>query len=411
MSDITPIGEIKGLPLFMGSSPSTIQDLFEQGEDVFYVLGYEGVEVKEGTTTKKVSRTALYQVKKNLVGYSQLVVPDGPLGLNLELANKAVFLLPEIPWEMEQMMSNFFHKAYELHGTESILLLTYDETFLDSDTPELGWGLIAPPQENTAASCHYEIDETVMAMKGENESIVGSAHSHPDMKAYFSTTDHKDQAEWDGLHITYGWAKGKPDEHYIEMIQGGKQWPYDASDIFASPPKPALDTTEKVDQLLENVKKKAFSNTTSQNWQTPSGSGAGGSGIRDNYKSTALSKPNKKNRPMVLPKDAPSPDTSILIGVIPDDSMDTKAVVKCPLCNLALIKPAIGSGRCYGCRGFLAFTCETIEEFYQRYITANNIDSLPELNPAESTRPIHFIMKNGNVGTVSPDVRTDAAKK
>lgn len=411
MSDTIPVlGTLKNLPLYLGTSPSTVEQILAEGVDLFYIIGYEGFEVKDGSTVKKITRPSIYLVTKNLVGVIQIPVSDHFLGINQAIKEDAVFMLPPIPWEMERKMSDFFHRAFLLHGTESVLLLVYDEDFVDTDTPELGWGIIAPPQENTSVSCHYDIDETVLAAKLPSQSLIGSAHSHPEMTAYFSTTDHKDQADWDGLHITYAWKKGKPDEHYIEMVQNGKQFQFNPEDIFAFPPAPDLEIAEEVDQWLTSVKKKSYtggSSNTPGNYPNTAGTNTAVKA----YQNTALRTPNKRNRPILLPKGGPSPDSAIFIGMIRDDALVTNETVECPLCGVGLIDPSIKAGRCFGCRSFLAFEAENIHEYYARYIAANNHVDIPEINPDKAKKPIYFCFKQNGTLTIGADVRTQSAKK
>jgi hypothetical protein len=67
--------------------------------------------------------------------------------------------------------------------------------------------------------------------------IVGSVHSHPQMPAYASGTDHEDQADFDGLHITYGWqsnvANGATQYHF-ELQISGTAYSLKAEDVFES---------------------------------------------------------------------------------------------------------------------------------------------------------------------------------
>lgn len=403
---VPQLGTMLDLPVFMGKSATSIMDLFQGGLDMFFILGYEGFEYKEDNITKKSSRSALYLVMKNLVGYSITPASDQVLELNQMLKPDAFFSLPKIPWELQERMAAFFHKVYELHGTESVLLLIYDENYLGSEDPSAGWGCIAPKQENTSGSCNYEIDEEVMALKSDSQTIVGSIHSHPGMDAFFSHTDHKDQAEWDGLHITIGWKHNKPDEYHIEMIMGRRPWTYQPESVFATPPKPALEESGVVDQWLENVTKKASASIAAGN-----STATRSSSVRD-YSQTQFKRPDKRGRPIIVPAGAPGPDVSVMIGTVPSDAYETATRYDCVLCGCSIIEYCLTTMRCFGCSSFIALESETIDEFYARYVQFHNIDGVTDLNPDEGTRPIYMFYKNPDgVLKWSHDLRTEEAKK
>lgn len=402
------IGEIQEIPVFLGTSPNSLDDLFDAGFDTFFLIGYEAIESRNAQNqVTKSARSALYMIRKNLVGYTQLPVSDQMLKLNQQLNPDGILLLPQIPWEMREKMSQFFHRAFELHGTESVLLLVYDDNFRESDNPSDGWGCIVPEQENTSGSCFYEINEKVMALKSPSQDIVGSVHSHPMMDAFFSGTDHKDQVDWDGLHITYGWKKNTADEYHIEMFQNGKTYQYKAEDIFALPPIPVLDDGGDIDQWLENVTKKATPAIT----QGGGGTHSTGHGVK-NYEATTLKRPDRRGRTITVPKDGPSPSTSILITTVPDDALASEQRFECILCGCTLIDHPIKKMRCYGCKSFIAYESETIEDFHNRYIAEHKMPSMDELNPHIATRPIHFFYRQPQgPPTWSVDLRSEAAKK
>lgn len=409
--EVPQLGELGGFPLYLGDHPKAIEILFEQGEDFFYIIGSEAFEIQgANNTVKKATKASLFVVRKNLVGYSIVPVNDNVLGISQEVKSSAVFTLPQIPWELQVKMSSFFHKAFEVHGTEAVLILTYDENFLDTEDPGQGWGCLSPKQSNTPHACHYNIDEDVMAAKPEHVTIVGSMHSHPEMTAYFSGTDHNDQADWDGIHITIGWPKGKTykDDYHIEMIQGGESWSYKAEDIFAAPPLPKTpDTAETVDGWMTNVSRKTHTVTGG----THHGIYGGGTG---GHKSpTPNPRPPRKHRMITLPKDAPDPQTNILITAVPDEkAAGNGTAAKCLACGLNLISFAIEQGRCYGCGSFVALESETIEQYHARYEATNGGSSHSDaINPAKATKPIIFLYENGDSIKWGSDVRHASTKK
>lgn len=409
------IGEIKGLPLYLGTSVYSVEKLIEAGEDLFFIIGYEPYEHKgENNVVKKSARATIYEVRKNLVGFVIQPVSDTKIGVNQQLGVSSTIQLPKIPWELREKMSEFFHKVYKLHGTESILLLTYDETYLNSDDPGKGWGCIAPKQSNTSHDCHYEIDESVHAQKGETEFIVGSAHSHPNMSAYFSGTDHKDQVDFDGIHITYGWKGNGPDEYHIELYMAGNQFPYRPEDIFAQPPLPELEVEEEIDKWIEVVSKKAAVATTSSgtSWNGGHGYINTGTNFKAPTTSSQLGALVRTTRNLVIPPGCPSPSENTLIGTVSDEALSKDMLVNCILCNLPLVVNAIENMSCYGCGSFIALESENIDQFVDRF--AERHKNIPEaIDPLKATKPIIFVWKNPENGTVGfgTDVRSAAAKK
>lgn len=180
------------------------------------------------TTTKYAPK--LFKVVSNFVGRS-VAVSDDPLPESFTgLQEECVYNLPLIPYQMVQKLDEFFRLVHAKHGTESIVLLTFDHTKEGSD----GWGVLVPEQTNTAAHCNYNA-ESVLDIKPEDAIIVGSVHSHPEMPAYASGTDHADQADFDGIHITYGWQRSVNNgatQYHMELQMSGKNFKMDPEDVF-----------------------------------------------------------------------------------------------------------------------------------------------------------------------------------
>ena len=209
---------------------------------------------------------AIVKVTKNLIG--RVVAPStdpfGPeyFGVDPEV----LYSMPPIPMELVNKMDEFFRLVYAQHGTESILLLTFDDANPNSSD---SWGILVPKQENTSVHCKYDPD-SVAELKPFNLSIVGSVHSHPDMAAYASGTDHEDQADFDGIHITYGWQKSVNNgatQYYMEMQMAGTAYKLDPSDVFQST-KEIKDPDPEVVEWTKNVSKKALPPYTGGTQQT-----------------------------------------------------------------------------------------------------------------------------------------------
>lgn len=197
---------------------------------------------------------AIFKVVKNLVGRTVSLSTDDFGSTYVGMEEEATYQLPFIPRTLVDKMDEFFRLVHAQHGTESILLLTFDESNPNSSD---SWGVLVPKQENTSVHCKYDPD-SVAELKPFHLSIVGSVHSHPDMPAYASGTDHEDQADFDGLHITYGWQKsvnGGATQYYIEMQMAGKAYKLSPEDVF-QPHNIVKDPDPEVVKWTENVSKK-----------------------------------------------------------------------------------------------------------------------------------------------------------
>jgi hypothetical protein len=162
--------------------------------------------------------------------------------------------MPAIPFTIVNKLDEFFRLVDAQHGTESIVLLTFDPSKNDSS----GWGILVPEQTNTSVHCKYDA-ESIAEIKPEHIMIVGSVHSHPKMAAYASGTDHEDQADFDGLHITFGWqasVNGGATQYHIEMQMAGQAWTLKPEDVFESftitkaPDPEVVEWTSKVKKAV-----------------------------------------------------------------------------------------------------------------------------------------------------------------
>lgn len=238
-----------GLPCFMADRDN-IEDIVENlGFNIYYLICNlaedRKVETKSypntstaasvpSVTTSYVTdlSTKIVKVINNFVGRAITVIDDEDIYDFAAVRETAEYNLPAIPYTMVEKLDEFFRLVEAQHGTESIVLLTFDPNKTDSS----GWGVLVPEQVNTSVHCKYDA-ESVVDLKPEHVMIVGSVHSHPGMAAYASGTDHADQADFDGIHITFGWQKsvnGGATQYHIEMQMGGSTWTLKPEDVFES---------------------------------------------------------------------------------------------------------------------------------------------------------------------------------
>lgn len=234
-----------GVPCFMADRDNMEEIIENLGFNIYYMIcntavdrkietknvGYNSAPTSTTTTWVTDLSTNIVKVVNNFVGRSVSIVKDEDL-YDFEVTREtAEYTLPPIPHDIVVKLDEFFRLVDAQHGTESIVLLTFDPEF--EGRPE-GWGVLVPEQVNTSVHCKYD-SESIVDQKPDHVMIVGSVHSHPNMAAYASGTDHADQADFDGIHITYGWQKsvnGGATQYHIEMQIGGNAWTLKPEDVF-----------------------------------------------------------------------------------------------------------------------------------------------------------------------------------
>lgn len=178
---------------------------------------------------------ALFKVIYNEIGYSVTEVhADALESIDLTPIKEGFgFVLPKIPKELLDRVDQFLRLVDEKQRSEAIVLLTFDPLSVDNagNFEPKGWGVLVPDQVNTAAHCKYD-QTTIIDDKPDHVMIVGSIHSHPQMSAYASGTDHEDQSDFDGIHITFGWRGNGPTEYYIEYQMQNRAWRMFPDQVF-----------------------------------------------------------------------------------------------------------------------------------------------------------------------------------
>jgi len=123
-----------------------------------------------------------------------------PLNQDLEFqAPKCDLKIPPPTREIFSPVIRFFHEIYQLYHSEAAVLLHFNMT-------EKVWAFTVPEQTASAAHVHYEMTDRLPGFR-----CVGTMHSHGHMGASHSHVDTRDEAEFDGLHITIGSLTKFPD--------------------------------------------------------------------------------------------------------------------------------------------------------------------------------------------------------
>jgi hypothetical protein len=384
-----------GVPCFLADRSDICEVVESLGFQIYYLIANELEEVKPsststttavgGTTTSSYTNTSTYPysyinsagsrvydyagssyyhkpvepvVKKNgrifkvinnFVGRCVCASDDEMPDNFLQLKEACDYHMPLMPFELVEKMDEFFRLVHTQHGTESIVILTYDTTKEGSD----GWGVLVPTQTNTASHCKYDAD-SIAEIKPDHVMIVGSVHSHPDMPAYASGTDHQDQADFDGIHITYGWQKSANNgatQYHIELQMGGETYVLSPEQVFedyqlkkdpdpevvrwseqvkkAHPPHQAGDLTYSAHHYP--IRQDSLSLGRDVLPSPPSGP-TGGSSTKPKYQEFV----SKLNLP---------PNSLVFVEIRPDTLMD----YYCPSCEFELSDYDFTAGRCCIC--------------------------------------------------------------
>lgn len=335
-----------GAPCFLANSLNICDKIESLGFQIYYLLAHKAKTTTANTTYKAgVASTTtqnttyhsqLFKVVNNFVGRAICEVEEDFGSELISFKEEAHYTMPSIPRIIIDKLDEFFRLIHAKHGTESIVLLTYDTT---KEGPE-GWGILVPEQTNTPAHCKYDPD-SIVDLKEDHIMIVGSVHSHPEMPAYASGTDHSDQADFDGLHITYGWQKSVSNgatQYHLELQMSGTSYTLTVDDVFENtvvhkePDPEVLMWSDKVKKAFPPQPPLAGVTTTSDFHQatqvtTPQGYIPGGS-----------RKVEKRNQ--VIPF-----DTNIYDGVIAAE-IDISGIntMICPSCYLSIFKTDIYQG-------------------------------------------------------------------
>lgn len=336
-----------GAPCFLADDIDICNSIESLGFQIYYLIGYKAITTSNTTTYKPGTpsvttqnttyKSKLYKVVNNFVGRA-ISESEEDFGEGIvALQEEAQYTMPAIPNIIIKKLDEFFRLVHAQHGTESIVLLTYDITKEGSD----GWGILVPEQTNTSTHCSYDPD-SIVDFKNDDVLIVGSVHSHPEMPAYASGTDHNDQADFDGVHITYGWQKSVSNgatQYHLELQMSGNSYKLNIEDVFEDillskdPDPEVLAWSEKVKKALPPQHQLA--GVTESQITIPTAT-TGTTALE--FTLGGRRKPPKRD--MVIPF-----DTKIYNGVIAAEvDISGNSNMICPSCLIALFKTEIYQG-------------------------------------------------------------------
>lgn len=373
LDDLNYFWAMDGLPVFYADRHD-IEDIIEDlGFSIYYLVcniaedkevkstiysppssnnnpsySYNNFSTSPTTTTTITTEktTSVVKVVNNIVGRAVSQV-TGEIADLAAVRETAEYNLPGIPLEIVNKLDDFFRLVDAQHGTEAIVLLTFDPAKKDSS----GWGVLVPEQNNTSVHCNYNPD-SVVEDKPDDVLIVGSVHSHPGMAAYASGTDHADQADFDGIHITYGWQKsvnGGATQYYIEMQMSGNSWTLKPEDVFEGyttnkdPDPEVVGWSSKVKKALPPTGGSAFPAVSQQSIQTRASSEKT-LHQQVTLGSTQVGTTKSGNSSCIIP-DVKDKTPHIIVAELDPRSKD----IICPSCDYSMSDYDLTSGSCPIC--------------------------------------------------------------
>lgn len=330
-----------GMWTFFAYGENAAYDIMEDYPDIsmFYLMG---------SHEKNDGEAVLYKVSRSIMGWaisSAGSMPKTYMGL-APIKTEARYALPPLPLILVEKVDTFFRKVAKDLGTEAIVLLTIDPLTME-------WGVLVPSQSNTAAHCNYD-PQSIIEDKPDHVMIVGSIHSHPEMNAYASGTDHHDQETFDGLHITFGYPKTKASTEFYAEMQFGARYTLDINYVFEKV-EPSLDFPE-LDSWSARVNKapptvKPLGATTTPNTTSPlsnstqTTTGASSSSPKI-FRSKMLEHLDDRNH---RPFGCPNPNEHTLVVELTGNEHD------CPVCNSKIDQNTLRHYKCWHCHTYFLF--------------------------------------------------------
>jgi hypothetical protein len=137
---------------------------------------------------------------------------------------------PKLGVSALEFVVGFFGKVFELHASESIVLLLWS---LDRQR----YKLLVPEQEASVWESYagsrspLDVRYTVPVLP-RRHLLLGSIHCHGDIGAYSSSTDRHDERYRDGVHAIVGHVHREPPSFHVELAVDGHRFPLEFDDLF-----------------------------------------------------------------------------------------------------------------------------------------------------------------------------------
>ena len=169
-------------------------------EGICYIIAKGGVYLKKDTgLISSITKVEKLSFLKNLIPEVKINIP--PISLDLFMQIRL-----------------FFRAVYRQYKSEAIVLLYFNEEKQE-------YKIVAPFQYVSHAYLEYEPN-----FHEDGFKLVGSIHSHANFSAFHSGIDHRDEASFDGLHITIGDVNKKRFSVSIEVVVNNNRFPQQSED-------------------------------------------------------------------------------------------------------------------------------------------------------------------------------------
>ena len=207
----------------------SIPIVFKKADGKYYYYSDPLVEAKDAISIVIGPSNGLFRYANAMFDITKEITKE--IKDASEVKTQAIFELPAVNYQTYRQVLAFLRAVYEKHKSEGAVLLT-----LNRNQPLLSqeYKVVVPTQVVGYSTVDYkDIDQIPM---GEGEFLAGSIHSHPKFGAFQSGTDHKDEINFDGLHLTFGHIDRPVPEIHTRLCLAGT--------VYNNPQKTMILTTD-----------------------------------------------------------------------------------------------------------------------------------------------------------------------
>ena len=197
------------------SAPDTAGEPRSPPNGIHYLLAKSGIY-------KEVSN-AFYMARVKVNGISHLEDTKDSVELRV----------PKLQMTLLKLAEAFFTAAYNRYHSEAVVVLLVNPASRQ-------WRLEVPEQKVEGGSLHVAYEPTSVAVP-EGFEIFGTIHSHASAGAFHSSTDDRDEACSDGLHITVGNVDKPVHTYAARWMICGQAFPAALDEVVETPALPAID--------------------------------------------------------------------------------------------------------------------------------------------------------------------------
>ena len=164
-------------------------------DPIFYIIAKDGMYIKKS------------------MGHFETMNKVNNISILKSCETKASLNISKIKARQFAQILTFFKEVYKKFNAEANIILHYN-------TKKRRYRIEVPTQGVTGGSVIY--------MNGEESYKdyirIGTIHSHASMSAFHSSTDHFDEENWDGLHITLGHMNNEYFDISCSIMSGGERF-------------------------------------------------------------------------------------------------------------------------------------------------------------------------------------------